>query len=142
MRAFAAVLLVVLLATAIVGWLVLDRGVAEPLVPDPETVVQTFMTSLSARRYEPARQQLSDDLRAQTSVADLRRLDDALRERYGAYAFELGGSGQQAGDRATYRARVDTERGGTVTPAFELERSAGTGLWEITSLEELRAHAR
>lgn len=64
MRAFFAVLAVLAVSLALVGWLVLGQQVAEPLVPSPENVVQNFVTGLSTGRYEPARQRFGDDLQS------------------------------------------------------------------------------
>jgi hypothetical protein len=126
----------------VVAWLTMGLGIGEPLVPDPESVVQSFVDRLSAHRFEPAQSELSEDIKAQWQVENLKQLDDALREKFGEYEFELGGQEEQQGDQATYQAQIKTERQGLQQISFELEQDPETRLWKIESLEDLRSSAQ
>jgi hypothetical protein len=123
---------------ALLAGLVRGLDVAEPLVPDPESVSNSFVGALSAGRYEIARQELSDDLKSQISAGDLRELDEEMQQQFGAYRPVPGGEPQKNGDQAIYEVQVDTESGKRLQPVFELERDPRTGLWQITSFDELR----
>lgn len=142
MKQFLAVLALTAVSVALVGRLVVAEGIAEPLVPSPERVVQSFVQALSAGRYEPARQQLSDDLQSRVGVGALRALDQGLQARYSGYQFEPGGQAEKQGERVIYRARIATAAGTSLQPAFALRRNPQTGLWEITSFDELAAQAQ
>jgi hypothetical protein len=165
MKPFFAVLLLTLVLLVLLGSLILGLGVAQPLVPDPENVVKNFIGSLSVGRYEIAREELADDLKMEVSAADLQRLDQDLQNAFGSYELQPGGGAQSGGaqssgaqssgaqssgaqssgtgtenrdNQATYEAEIKTEVT-SLTIRFLLQRAPETGLWQITSLEELNA---
>jgi hypothetical protein len=128
----------------------LGLGVAQPLVPDPENVVKNFIGSLSVGRYEIAREEMADDLKMEILAADLQRLDQDLQNAFGSYELQPGAGAQSSraqssgtgtenrDDQATYEAEIKTEVR-SLTIRFPLQRAPETGLWQITSLEELNA---
>lgn len=71
------------------------------------------------------------------SVEALEQLDQALEARYGRYDFQPGGQERRQDNRATYQARITTQRGDLLQPSFELERNPQTGLWEISAIADL-----
>ncbi len=141
MKSFLGILAVMAAALAVVGWLIRVQDVAEPLVPNPENVVQNFVAQLSGGRYEQALEHLDDDLKSELQIKGLEQLDEGLEQKLGSYKFQLGGEEEEQGDEATYDAQLETDRRGVQQFTFELERDPATGLWEISSLDELEAAA-
>jgi hypothetical protein len=137
MKNFAAILALTALLLVLLWGLIFGLGTAEPLVPDPESVTQSFLSALSAGRYEIARQELSDELKGAVTAEALQQLDEALKQQYGGYDMQPGGQTEQQDAQATYQAQIETESGQTLQPTFELARDAQTGLWQITSFKEL-----
>jgi hypothetical protein len=131
------------LLAALAGVLLLLAGlifgpdIAEPLVPNPESVSRAFVDALAAGRYEIARQELSDELKAGLTVEELRRLNEALRQAHGDYEAEPGGQTEKRGDRATYQAQLQTDSGQILHPQFTLERDPRTGQYQIDAVEGL-----
>jgi hypothetical protein len=137
MKAIGVTLGVLVVSVGFLGWLTLSQHVYEPLVPEPESVVQQFVRELSANRYGPATQTLAPELERRLPESALRSLNEALQRRFGAYRFELGGEVEQDGDHARYQAEIATERMGIQHIHFDLQRDGQTGLWRIISLDEL-----
>lgn len=134
MRSLVAVAAVMAAALAITAALVLGAGIGEPLVPAPKAVVQGFVKSLAAGRFEIARKHLDGSLKETTTAQVLRRLEDALRAEYGEYELRPGGEETIEGDQADYDAVIHTGRRGIVVWPFRLERDPATRLWSITDL--------
>lgn len=130
-----------MLALAAIHWLVVVQGVAEPLVPGPERVVAQFITGLATR---PAQVLLllEQNLRDQTSVDDLRRLDAQLRRKYQGYQFQSGGHEVREEHSVQYVTLLKISDGRTIKPVFELRRNHSTGMWQITSFRHLSLLAR
>lgn len=128
----ASLLLLALLALTIRG-----AGITTHLVPSPETVSQKFVSALSAGRYEASRHELSDELRARLTVDELEALDGQLRATYGPYEILPVGEARQDGRRASYQGIIESASGEILRPAFELEQSPDTLLWEITNIQGL-----
>jgi hypothetical protein len=124
-----AILAAVALTAAALGlnaWLVRTDTALDLITPEPVRVVQAFVAALAARRPESAATHL-----AHAEDNDLRDLASALRSRHGDYRFENGDARRQ-GEEANVRARLRTERDGTIERSFRLAREPRSRLWKIT----------
>jgi hypothetical protein len=135
-RPFLTVLATVLAALALNFALVRARVALDLVTPSPEKTVQSFVTGLSAQRWEFARHQLDESARPDFPPEELERLDDRLRQRHGHYTF-VGGSAERAPDHVSYRALIKTQRNGVLERAFRLERTPESALWKIVAFEPL-----
>jgi hypothetical protein len=137
LRSLIGVVATTLITLGLTHWLVVVKGVAEPLVPGPDRVVERFVGVLSTRPAQ-ALPLLAPDLREHTTPQDLEQLDHLLRARYRSYRFLSGGREVREGDEARYAALVEVGEGQPLRPVFELRRDRRTGLWQISSLKSLR----
>lgn len=134
MKTLIVVLVVLAVLLAVNYSAVRMNAALDLLTPDPENVVQGFVSTLSAGRYDIARDELDEELQAKMQKQNLEQLNHSLKERFGAYDFELGGEEQVRGDQAVYLARIKTQRSGTQEFRFELKRDEQSRLWEISNL--------
>jgi hypothetical protein len=137
-----SLLAVPLVSAAILWALVQVPTTREWFVPQPDTVVQDFVSQFGAKRYDIARQALDDSLRQQVQASDLAELDQALRAKFGDYRFQLDGAQVDEGNHTRYTIPIQTEKQGIQRIAFELERNPDTQLWEISSLADLKRQAQ
>lgn len=143
MKRFGLLVLIWLAGLGATWLLVQSDSTRMFFVPDPENVVSGFMTQLSGGRYDLALEALDDSLRSEMGAEGLKELDEALQERSGQYSLSPGGPIEIRDTRATYEADVETARDvATHKIEFELERNPDTNLWEISSLDDLKAQAK
>ncbi|MBI5032861.1 MAG: hypothetical protein HZB51_20255 [Chloroflexi bacterium] len=138
MKALLGSLIFIALCVSVLAGLIRGLGIAEPFVPDPESEVQDFVSKLSAGRYDVAQANLSDDIKNEWQIANLKQLDQELESKLGDYEIELGGQEEQQGKNATYHALIKTEQQDVQTIDFELEQDQVTHLWKISSLDALK----
>lgn len=119
------------------AWLVHFDAIRPILIPEPGQVVQNFISAESSGHHANARQFLIDDLQQEYDTERLRSLDQMLQRRWGGYRLQPEGSAERSGRYAKFTARIQTDKRGEETLAFELERDPRTELWKISSLDEL-----
>ena len=121
------------------AWRVRTDATVDLVTPRPVRVVQSFVGALAAGRPAVAAELLADADGA--GEAQLRTLSAELRARHGAYRFAEGAQ-RRSHDVATVRARVRTERAGTIERPFRLVRDPDTRLWRIVDFDLLGPGAR
>jgi hypothetical protein len=131
-----AVVLALLLAAclAIIAGLVRVDSVAQ-ITPGPEDVAAGFVGALGAHRYTGAREQLSDELRGQYSLTDLRDRMEELEARGVQIVDAQGQPPDVQGDRATAPVEVTLPGGEKIELTFPLRKDKG--LWSLESMEPL-----
>lgn len=140
MKAIVATVGVTLAALALIAWLVTTEPGVELLTPDVHSVVQAFVMQLAINRPQQAHERLTEDTRAHVTPERLATLGRAWRVDHGRFRLE-DGKLERERDRATYRARIDTEKNGIVERTFELRRDTRTRLWQIEAFDGLSGQA-
>jgi hypothetical protein len=122
-------------AVLLLLWGLVALDMTQYIVPSPHVTAEQFLRALKAHRYEGARDQLSEGLRAQVSrerlaqvVQDLERTESGISEAHGERS-------QQSGTRADAEAQVRLESQREVVLTFPLVREQG--IWRITSVDPL-----
>jgi hypothetical protein len=134
-----ATLALIAAALGLDAWLVRTDATADLVTPRPVRVVQSFVGALAAGRPAVAAELLADADGVRD--AQLRALSAELRARHGAYRF-ADGVQRRSRDEAAVRARVRTERAGTLERPFRLARDPDTRLWRIVDFDLLGPGAR
>jgi hypothetical protein len=118
-------------------WALVSQGHAQYLVPPPEQVGQSFLTSLKAHNFEAAHGQLSEDLQQQVSAADLREMNARLDAARTGIEQASGQTAQTQGQTGTATVKVKLKDGTEQTVDWPVRQE--NGLWSITSLAPLEA---
>jgi hypothetical protein len=142
MKRILALLAVAAIVLLGISQLVQLAGIRDAMVPDPESVVTSFVADLSSKRYENAMRELDDTLQEEIQVQGLQELSQALSQKFGEYQFESNSYEQGDKNVIQYKAHLKTEKQGVQTMQFELERDSQTNLWKISSLEDVKAKAQ
>jgi len=130
MTAIVAALLLTAGTVGLTAWLVHVETIADLLTPEPQRVVQSFVSALGAGRAESAAQHLATDARDATALARLRAAATAAER----LRFE-DADAQREGDHAEVRAQLSTPRRPVVERRFRLVRQPDSRLWKITHFD-------
>jgi hypothetical protein len=129
MKAIVVAVLLTVGATAVVGWMLDGETASDLLTPEPERVVQSFVSALAARRAVSAEQHLAPGVRHEETREKLRAAAAAERLR-----FE-DANVLRHGDVADVHAQLSTPGQPRIERRFRLMRDAESRLWKITEFQ-------
>jgi hypothetical protein len=115
---------------------IFEFGSSRIMVPPPETVARDFVRHLHTGRFSVARDGLSEQLRAQTTGEQLKRMTQELQQRTGEWLDVGAEEGWIRGDYATAYSKIRTKTGANIRLRFPLVRHEGE--WKISGLGALR----
>jgi hypothetical protein len=135
MKALYPVLLLLAATLALLWADIFLLGDRQTLVPPPESIAEDFVHQLATRRFEQARDDLTDEEKEKVDADDLRAMADRLRASAGKVEESRGEPGQITGDRAAAQVTVRTDRSKQLHLPFKLVRSKGE--WKIEHLPKI-----
>jgi hypothetical protein len=131
---------ILLILTAMAGCLLAAAGISTAsgdraiLKPPPESVAENFVRKLVTTRFDMAREQLSDEARAELSAAALEDTTRRLKARMGEIEDVLGQRAEVRGEDAEAEVILTDGKGGRHHVRLPLAWSGG---WGVVGLGEL-----
>jgi hypothetical protein len=130
MRDIGSVIAVIAAALAIVAVSVFGLHDTSVLVSPPDVVAETFVRELGMSRYELARHYLARDVKAHTSVDDMRSSFEPVRQATGRPDQVETAPPPDAGDRARVLATLEGRRS---TAAMYVDLIREAGVWKVAT---------
>lgn len=128
-------ILLLLASVLLVIAILISAGITEFIVPPPEQVAAGMVDALGARRYEGALNQMSEEVKNQVRIEDLRQLVDEIEARHQGIDQAEGVDSQVQGDSASATVQVRTQDGQEHILQFPL--SSQNGIWSVDSIDPL-----
>ena len=110
--------------------LTISAGDRDVLVSPPEVVAEEFTRSVAGGRYDPARKDLSDEVRAAIGTNDLQSLRSAIEGSAGDIETIEGEPGDLGASEATASVQVKGDAG---SASLSMQLRHEHGEWKIVS---------